>query len=109
MRRNFPRQCDYPKLVPVKDAQYHVVFVRKLKCGSVGACDPESKLIFIVRGQSPAERYATFWHEVWHAFEEEYKIALGHKRITRMEWNMVDILGLFPHFQVEDVSKRPKP
>jgi hypothetical protein len=87
---------DYPLLVPVKDTFYHVVFFKRLSNNDLGFCDYDGKIIGLSREQSGLEMYATFFHELFHAFSHEYKIPLGHPQINRMEWDMVAILHQFP-------------
>lgn len=87
-----PRIQDYPKLVRVKEAEYHVVFMEKLKEGDLGACDDAAKLIVLSKDQDRREMFKTAWHEWLHGFEAEYRIKLGHRKIRALEEFIVDVL-----------------
>lgn len=86
---------DYPRLIRVKDAIYHVIFIDQLPENVLGMCDQGNKIIFILKGEDPHETHCTFWHEVLHAFEEEYKMPLGHPKIRRLEYMIAEILSQF--------------
>lgn len=88
----YPKPKDYPELVRVKETNYRVCWADKLVEGDLGKCDDEMKLIVISRDQDPREMYKTFWHEVFHAFEREHRMKLGHPRIRALEDLVVAVL-----------------
>jgi hypothetical protein len=89
-----PQIRKYPREVRVKDETYQVKFVRKIKGerSTLGECDPESRTIRIKLGQSLAETFATFIHEVLHAIEFEYEIKISHRAIYLYEKGIADLL-----------------
>jgi hypothetical protein len=92
----YPKPNDYPKLVQVGTSTYHIVFMKKLSfvnAEDMGGFDPSSKLIMISLDQEPDEMFATYWHELLHAFEYETGLKLGHPRIKRLEWFIPQIMA----------------
>jgi len=90
-----PKPKDYPKLITVGKSIYHVVLMDKLKEGDLGGCDDGNKVILLSRAQNDSELFASFFHELLHAIEKEYRLPIGHARIRRMEYDLASILKLF--------------
>lgn len=84
-----------PRKLWVGDVEYTVKFVRKIpdpdpKC--IGLCCSSEQVIYILQGLSPKERLETFVHELLHAFEFEYEIAIPHQLIYALEKPVVNFL-----------------
>lgn len=97
----------YPRLVEIGKATYHVVFMDNLPKKILGMCDPRNKLILISSKQDAEEMHATYWHEVLHAIEIEFNCSLGHPRIRKLEWAIVQVLAQFPSEHKEPASEKP--
>ncbi len=85
----------YPKEIRVKDEMYKIKFVRKIageSSDTQGLCDPNTRIIRIKLGQSAAETFYTFIHEVLHAFEAEYEIKTSHPDVYKLEKAIGDFL-----------------
>ena len=80
-------QDDYPTHVRIGDEEYRISFRKYIpkSDNAVGLCDPEKQVIYIKKGQSAAETYYTFIHEVLHAFEFELDIKLDHRTVYKLE------------------------
>lgn len=50
-----------------------------------GYCVPEDRCIIINTSYNEAEMFKTFWHEVLHAIEAEYKLKMPHKLVYALE------------------------
>jgi hypothetical protein len=87
----YPKPSQYPRLIQVGKATYHVCFYSKLLEDDMGYCDPDAKVLGISRRQSAKEMFATFLHEWSHAFEYEFKCPLGHPTIRKLEWAMLEL------------------
>lgn len=87
---------EFPKLIRVGNETYHICFAPRLVEDNMGVCDDEMKLIVLSRKQSLEELNATFWHEILHAFEKEYKITLGHRTINKLEWCLLEVARQLP-------------
>lgn len=89
-----PRIRDYPKTVHIKDAEYQIKFVRKVRGegGTLGECDTSEHRIRIKLGQSSTETFNTFVHEILHAIETEYSIQLKHSDVYKLERALSDFL-----------------
>lgn len=82
----------YPKEIKVKEKDYRVLFMHKLENGrTLGMCDLTNQLLIISKDQDDDEKLATFFHEWLHAIEEEYKLKLGHPKIRKLEWALVEL------------------
>lgn len=93
------RLRDYPREITVGDNTWRVRFCRRIPDHGpevLGLCHFTDKIIYIKLGQSPEERLSTFFHEVIHAFTEEYGIHVPHKLIYKLEkplaWLFLDNL-----------------
>lgn len=95
----YPKQRVYPKEIVVGGAVYRVKFVRKIPGiefdGLAGVACPSSKIIYIVLGQTPEERFSTFWHEVLHAIEFETEKKIPHKTIYALEAHLSSVAAQF--------------
>lgn len=91
------RMRDYPRELWIGDNQWFVRFVRQ--CGASGAfenlglCDPSIHTIFIKFGQTPAERFQTFIHEIFHAIEFEHDLQIPHELISALEVPIASLLS----------------
>lgn len=83
---------EYPPLIPVGKATYHLIFVDRLAEDDLGVCDDKAKLIMISKRQTPEEMEATVYHELLHAIECEYRLKLGHPVIRKLEWAMAQVV-----------------
>jgi hypothetical protein len=86
---------DFPKIIDIGASKYHNIFVEKLNSDDCGACDMGDKIILISKNHEEGSVLATFWHEVLHAFEEEYKIKLGHPLIEKLEHAIAQVHAQF--------------
>ncbi len=94
-RRTKPSQ--FPELVRIGKRNWHVIFVDTIAKGSEsGNCIFKNRLILIALDQDPKDYEATFWHEVLHAWEYETGLELGHPRINKLEWLLIDVREQFP-------------
>ncbi len=59
-----------------------------------GVCDHETKQIVLRNGLRPMWILRTFIHEVFHAVEHEYDIAIPHKTIYKLERAFEKVLKL---------------
>ncbi len=84
-RPKMPNGKPYPKLVRVRETDYFVTFVKRLKESDMGVCDDTAKVIYLSLDQPADELYRTFHHEIAHAIECEYGIKLGHPTIRKLE------------------------
>lgn len=73
---------------------YSVLFVDKLENDDLGSCDKNSRQILILLGMSKKETLATFIHELIHAIEFEYNIAIPHLAVHQMDLAIEAILRL---------------
>jgi hypothetical protein len=85
------KQPPLPRQIQVKDAVYTVIFVHEIKGGDMGGCDGVNRLIFLSLDQTREEMLASFYHELLHAIEFEYRVKLGHPKIERLEWDLARI------------------
>lgn len=81
------RLRDIPRTVVVRDAVWDVRFVRSIREDktAVGQADFDEKEILICLGIGKKEQAKTLIHELLHAFECEYQIALPHDLIYKLE------------------------
>lgn len=86
---------DYPKTIEIGDETYSVVFVERTEEDDYGMCDQTNKIIIISLNQDSDEMLKTFWHEVLHGFEEEFKVKLGHKVINKLEHVLAQVQAQF--------------
>lgn len=106
------RLKDFPREVEVGDDVWAVRFVRRVPGHPdhiLGLCDPSEHTLFIRLGQSPADRFETFLHEVLHAIEESYGFRIPHRLIYRLERPIARLL--FDNFMATDLptQKRAQP
>lgn len=89
-----PPLSKYPRLITIGGEPWRVEFVRQIKKSrqTLGLCEFSEKTIYIRRGQSRKETFATFVHECLHALEEEYNFELKHKHIYALEQGIVELL-----------------
>lgn len=85
----YPRQRDYRKDWHFGDEIWRVKFVRHIphRKGRIcfGMTDPETQTIVLRLGQKPAMLYETFWHEIFHIFEDVYGFKIPHRVIYNVE------------------------
>jgi hypothetical protein len=84
----YPKIRDYPSQIYVGRNTWNVRFVKSIPGGEsdwVGYCSESERTIYIVSGQGRAKTYMTWWHEIMHCFEYEYKISIPHKTIYELE------------------------
>ncbi len=89
------RQRDYPRQLQIKDNIWDVRFCRKIPGEPpdiLGLCDPSELTIYIKMGQTPAERFKTFAHEVAHSITYEYGIKEDHRVIHQLEEPILRLL-----------------
>lgn len=86
------RPNDLPELLEIGDVSYRVCLAKKLKNNDMGFCDDDMKLIVLSRNQELNELNATFWHEILHAIEFEFKLNLGHDKINKLEWAILQVM-----------------
>ncbi len=81
------KRKDYPKELHIGDEVYRVRFTRKMEDPThLGECDPSSKEIRILPGQSREDTLKTFIHEVCHALLQfENNTGVEHKTIYKLE------------------------
>jgi hypothetical protein len=85
----------YPDKVRIGRATYCVHFMDSLTEGDLGGCDMTNKIILISKRQSKNDMLATFWHELLHAIEYEYRVKLGHPKIEKLEYDLAEVLLQF--------------
>ena len=92
MKTPTPKQ--YPKTVMIGDSEWHVKFFRNKKGmkNTAGECDPSTKTIWLKQGQPHTELMSTYFHEVLHAFEDEYDHKVPHKTIYMLENAIMNFL-----------------
>jgi hypothetical protein len=85
---------DFPKELVIGGRTWVVKFRRVIEGNPIylGMCYFEEAEIHIRLGQSPRERLATLWHEIFHAYEWEYGVKLGHKIIRKLEYAQSDFV-----------------
>jgi len=103
-----PKPEDYPKLIQVKDAVYHIIFTDSMDKKVLGLCDDRMKLILISLNQPPSEMLATIWHELMHAVEKEFKVNLGHPRIRKLEWAIAQLQAQVPFGPPKELRKKKR-
>lgn len=92
----FPKLRDYVRELVYGDATYEVVFASQAKLdeaslraglgrGNRGLCIQAEERIYILRGQSPRDRFETWLHEVAHLVEYESGIKIPHRLIEDLE------------------------
>jgi hypothetical protein len=95
----YPKQREYPKEIVVSGTVYKVKFVRNIpgieNKNLAGVACPSTKIIYIVLGQTPSERFSTFWHEVLHAIEFETDKRIPHKTIYALEGDLSSVAAQF--------------
>lgn len=90
-RRKWPLLSWYPKQLTICGQVWEIHFVRHIKSAPecVGLCtyspDTEVRKIEVKLGQTPKERFKTWFHEVMHAYEFESKREIGEKTIRLVE------------------------
>lgn len=95
-----PPRSEYPKeiTIPCKDGGtqiYSIRWVKKFKeKTTLAECDPGSYEIRIKIGQTKAELFQCFIHEVLHAIEFEFPIDLSHRNIYKLEEALFQLLRL---------------
>lgn len=96
-----------PKTVLVKNARYRIEMVDKaIDFGGIkarGICDGDKKEILILSKQTPRMILSTFFHELVHAMEWEYRIKLKHSQVMELEGPMADLFIKNP--QMRRVAK----
>lgn len=87
-------RSQYPKSLIIGEEEYQIRFVKTVSKSEMtaGECDPGDKILRIKIGQSSPEIFATFIHEVLHAFETEHDIKLSHKVVYQLERAITDLL-----------------
>lgn len=89
-----PSVREYPKEVTIGQQVYKIKFVRKIEGegSTLGNCDPCNHIIKIKLGQSAAETFSTFVHEVLHGVENEHGFELPHAHVYKLERAIADFL-----------------
>lgn len=86
----------YPRSVKVRKTRYKVKLVSKLNDGKNalrGYCDPNKPhTLYLDKDLKSALLFSTFWHEVLHAIEVEYKIKVPHKLVYALEGPLAQLL-----------------
>jgi hypothetical protein len=85
-----------PRKIRVRHFDYKIIltddWIQHPAIGKArGTCDPNRREIKIYRKQTPRMLLRTFWHEVKHAFEFEWRIKLDHQVIYDLEKPMADL------------------
>ena len=83
-----PKISQYPKELKIRDEHYKILFRKRVIVDGesvLGACDPDKKIIYILKTQSQSEIFKTLVHEILHGFEEEYNKEFGHTKIKILE------------------------
>ncbi len=79
-----------PKVLWIGENEWKVKMVRKIgrdnRSGTevIGLCDPSIHTIFIKTGQDLESKLTTFFHELTHCFEYEYKFELKHPHVYKL-------------------------
>lgn len=82
---------DYPREILVGDTIYSIRFVKyiaprtRTKKTILAECDPANDIIQIRQDLGPEQRLEAFFHELLHAFEYEYGIAVPHAWIYKVD------------------------
>lgn len=77
---------EYAGIWTIRGNQWLVTFKREINGGNdVGLCIPSTKTIYLAQGLGKKETARTFWHEIVHAFEEEYGFDIPHKYVFKLE------------------------
>jgi hypothetical protein len=98
----FPGSRKYPKEVLVNDELWAIKFCRKIPERHYGReviwglCDPSNLTIYIKYGQSREQTFSTLVHELLHAIEHSWNIAIDrtndHPKVYKLECAIVQIL-----------------
>lgn len=93
----FPELQEYQKNYSINGNVWELKFKNKIKGSLFGECCSEAKSITVAlfhphlrRRMQLVEIYSTFIHELLHAFEFEYGIDLGERRVTELECALMD-------------------
>lgn len=85
----------YPTKIRItRKVSYRVVWVAKFEEEVYGETDKDAKTITIEMGLSPKKTKQTLIHEIFHAIEEEYGIAIPHFLIRLLEEPIYKLLTL---------------
>ena len=86
----------YPKSVKVRKRRYKVKMVSGLRADNTalrGYCDPNKPhTLYLDKNLDSKLLFSTFWHEVLHAIEVEYKIKVPHKLVYALEGPIAQLL-----------------
>jgi hypothetical protein len=86
-------QRSYPKSLIVNDNEWAIKFVNLIdKKETLGLCDPETKTVYIKKGQKRGEILSTALHEIFHVLEYEYGFDIKHSLVYKMEEAMTSFL-----------------
>lgn len=87
-----PKIKDYPNKIKVGKNKWDLKVVDKVDdANSYGHADLVNKEILIRKNQNKTDMFKTFWHEVIHAFEEEYGFRLSHRDIFKLETALAEL------------------
>lgn len=80
-------QRSYPKTLIVNDSDWQIKFVNIVDGNkeTLGLCDPDTKTVYIKRGQKRGEILSVLIHEVCHIYEYEYDFEMKHSLVYDLE------------------------
>lgn len=82
-----------PSHVKVKNVTYEILWTDEFPENAFyGQCDGLTKQIIIQKGLSKKQTLRTFYHELLHAIDFEYKVKIPHRLINKLE---IPLLNLF--------------
>jgi hypothetical protein len=101
---------NFPATLRIKRAIWHIIITNTLDFDGqtvFGLCVPRTRTIYIKKNLTMRLALRTFWHEVSHAFEYEYDLNLGHRKINKLEVALADLIRFNPDLVFTDwASKR---
>lgn len=87
-------QRSYPKSLVVNGNEWQIKFVNIIDKNkeTLGLCDPETKTVYIKKGQKRGEILSTALHEIYHIYEYEYGFDIKHSLVYKIEEAMTSFL-----------------
>lgn len=83
----------YPNTMLVGDSVWEIKLVKDIQqSDAYGACDPQTKTIYIEMAQTRKEMMSTLIHELIHAIEIEYGLTIRHKLVNNLEVAITNLL-----------------